>query len=83
MVAIGSRAGYMVLVKAADLIRLIERYAMRHGLGCRVEPGKGSHRKVWLGTRRSVVPLHGGDLPLGTYRAVLRQLGITERDLEG
>ena len=76
-------AGYIVLVKAADLIRSIERYATRHGLGCRVEQGKGSHRKIWLGARRSVVPFHGGDLPLGTYRAILRQLAITERDLEG
>jgi len=73
----------MILAKAADFIRSIERYASRHGLGCRVEPGKGSHRKVRLGARLSVVPLHGGDLPLGTYRAILRQLGITERDLEG
>ena len=75
--------GYIVPVKAADLIRSIERYAARCGLGYRVEQGKGSHRKIWLGARRSMVPLHGGDLPLGTYRAILRQLGITERDLEG
>lgn len=69
-------------VKATELVRLVERYAVRKGIPYRAEAGKGSHRKVWLGDHRSVVPIHSGDLPTGTYRAILRQLGITERDLE-
>nr|ATZ76337.1 HicA family toxin [uncultured Alphaproteobacteria bacterium] len=70
------------MVRADDLIRAIERYAARHGIVCRTASGKGSHRKIWLGTRRSVVPCHGGDLPVGTYRAILRRLEIADSDLK-
>ena len=70
-------------VKANELVRLIERYAGRNGLPYRAQAGKGSHLKIWLGERRSVVPIHGGDLPAGTYQAILRQLGLTKHDLEG
>jgi hypothetical protein len=38
--------------------------------------------KVWHGAGRSVIPVHRGDLPDGTYRAILKQLGLTEADLE-
>lgn len=70
-------------MRAADLVRAIERYATREGLRCEIKPGKGSHRKIVLGHRRSVIPMHGGDLPTGTYRAILKQLGVAEVDLEG
>jgi predicted RNA binding protein YcfA (HicA-like mRNA interferase family) len=73
---------HLIAVKADDLIRAIERYASRTGIGYRSEAGKGSHRKIWLGASRSVVPVHRGDLPTGTYRAILRQLGIAESDLK-
>lgn len=70
-------------MRAADLVRAIERYARREGLECEVKQGKGSHRKIVLGRRRSVIPMHGGDLPTGTYRAILKQLGVADEDLEG
>jgi len=44
--------------------------------------GKGSHVKVQHGSARTVVPTHSGDLASGTLRAVLRQLGLSEKDLE-
>ena len=44
--------------------------------------GKGSHGMVSFGERRSFVPLHGGDLPPGTRRAILRQLGVRPEELE-
>ena len=44
--------------------------------------GKGSHAMVSFGERRSFVPLHGGDLPTGTRRAILRQLGVRPEELE-
>ena len=37
---------------------------------------------VSFGERRSFVPLHGGDLPPGTRRAILRQLGVRPKELE-
>lgn len=69
-------------MRAADLIRAVERCASRRGLDFENAPGKGSHRKIRLGKRRSVVPVHSGDLPKGTYRAILKQLDLSERDLE-
>jgi hypothetical protein len=29
-----------------------------------------------------VVPMHRGDIASATYRAILKQLGLTEQDLE-
>jgi YcfA-like protein. len=69
-------------VRADDLIRAIERYATRNGVMYRAESGKGSHLKIWLGGCRSVVPIHRGDLPIGTYKGILRQLDISESDLK-
>ncbi|MGC9269127.1 type II toxin-antitoxin system HicA family toxin [Acidiphilium sp.] len=69
-------------MRVDDLIRAIERYAARNSVTYRAESGKGSHRKIWLGGCRSVVPIHRGDLPIGTYKAILRQLGISESDLK-
>jgi predicted RNA binding protein YcfA (HicA-like mRNA interferase family) len=63
-------------MKATEMVRLIERYARRHSVPYRAEHGKGSHLKLWLGDRRTVVPIHPGAMPIGTYRAILRQLGI-------
>ena len=43
--------------------------------------GKGSHVLVCVGSRRSFVP-SSRDLPAGTRRAILRQLGVSPSDLE-
>jgi len=49
-------------------------------LGCEfVRQGSGSHEIWWnpASERFSVIPRHGGrDLPAGTLRTILRQLGI-------
>ncbi len=67
---------------ARRLLRLLRRRAARLGLRHEEAEGKGSHLKVWHGAGRTVVPMHRGDLPDGTYRAILKQLGLTEADLE-
>jgi mRNA interferase HicA len=67
---------YVVPMKPADLKRRLARK------GATFQPGKGSHLKVSLGDLRSVLPMHGGDMPIGTFKAILKQLGLTERDLE-
>lgn len=53
-------------------------------LGCEIaRQGKGSH-VTWLNPAtgaRSVIPDHGGqDLPPGTVRSILKQLGIDRDD---
>jgi mRNA interferase HicA len=48
-------------------------------LGASFEPGKGGHIKVTLNGRRSVLPMHGSkELKTGTWRAILKQLGVRE-----
>jgi mRNA interferase HicA len=45
-------------------------------LGARFESGKGGHLKVFLNGKRSVLPMHSGELPKGTEMAIRKQLGI-------
>ena len=64
------------------LLGLLRRRATRLGLRHEEAQGKGSHLKVRHGSGATVIPMHRGDMPTGTYRAILRQLGLTEADLE-
>jgi mRNA interferase HicA len=56
-----------------------KRYLQK--LGARFESGKGGHLKVTLNGRFSILPMHGSgkELPTGTWRAILKQLGIEEK----
>jgi predicted RNA binding protein YcfA (HicA-like mRNA interferase family) len=38
---------------------------------------RGSHRIFARGSRRAIVPMHGGDLKPGTLRAILDSAGLT------
>jgi mRNA interferase HicA len=68
-------------MKAADLLRRLHRLATKRGWKIFVTEG-GDHTKVRLNGRGTTVPRHRGDLKTGTYRAILKQLGVTEADLE-
>jgi mRNA interferase HicA len=46
------------------------------GLGATFLPGKGSHIRVMLNGRRSVLPMHAKELKKGTLEAIKKQLGI-------
>jgi mRNA interferase HicA len=46
--------------------------------GATFTQGKGSHLKVTLNGKKSVLPMHNGDLPLGTVNGILKQLGLKE-----
>ncbi len=51
--------------------------AWLESLGATFKPGKGSHLKVYLNGRRSVIPMHGSkDIPTGTLHAIMKQLGV-------
>jgi predicted RNA binding protein YcfA (HicA-like mRNA interferase family) len=64
--------------------RDVRRALLRAGF---VEGGqKGSHlrlERLAAGDepRRVILPMHRGDLPLGTLRAILRAAGLSEDDL--
>lgn len=45
--------------------------------GATFEPGKGSHLKVYLNGRQTVLPMHGKtELGKGLEAAIKRQLGL-------
>lgn len=44
--------------------------------GVRIESGT-RHDKLYYEGRQSVLPRHAGDLPEGTRRAIIKQLGLT------
>ncbi len=70
-------------LRASDLIRRLSCLAKRRGWSWPEQAGKGSHRKIWLNERFSVIPMHAGDMKPGTLRAIPRDLAVTEDDLEG
>jgi predicted RNA binding protein YcfA (HicA-like mRNA interferase family) len=68
-------------VKPADLIRRLNRLARLRDWEIKTVEG-GSHSKVTLNGRRTTIGRHAADLKTGTFRGILKQLGLTETDLE-
>ena len=54
-------------------------------LGCVLKrQAKGSH-EIWHNprvNRSAVIPNHPGDIPVGTFQAILKHLDITRDDLD-
>jgi len=69
-------------MKPLDLLRILRRRATRLHLEHSERPAKGGHVLVRHGGRTATVAMHRQELPGGTWRAIQRQLGITEQDLE-
>jgi len=68
-----------------ELIRRLRRLARRRRVAFEVarDRGKGDHWLVQFGPRRQPVPgAKGRDLASGTLHSILRNLGLSERDLE-
>jgi len=70
-------------VRGNEFIRMIRKHAKRNGKAFEWRPdrGKGSHGLLILGDRRTVVRNPKDELKTGTYHGMLKQLGLTERDL--
>jgi mRNA interferase HicA len=70
-------------MRGNEFIRRIQRYAKASGLACewRADRGKGSHGVLILGDKRTVVRNPKDELKTGTYHAMLKQLGLTEREI--
>ena len=58
--------------------------AKRRGISAeyRAERGKGSHGTLYFGQRRTIVRNLKDELKIGTFHAMLKQLGLTRTDLE-
>lgn len=68
-------------MKPAELLRRLKRLASKNGWDIELQEG-ANHTKVWLHGRRSIVSRHSSDLKTGTFNGILKQLGVSERDLE-
>jgi mRNA interferase HicA len=44
--------------------------------GATFKPGKGSHLKVRLNGKASILPMHGKELKIGLVEAIKKQLGL-------
>jgi mRNA interferase HicA len=70
-------------MRGNEFIRKVGKYAKANGLAFdwRADRGKGSHGVLILGDRRTVVRNPKDELKTGTYHAMLKHLGITDRDI--
>lgn len=70
-------------MRGNEFIRRVQRHAKKAGVPCgwRADRGKGSHGLLTLGDRRTVVRDPKDELKTGTYHAMLKQLGLTEKDI--
>ena len=69
-------------MKPADLLRRLHRLATRREWEIAETQGAGSHRKVRLNGKTTVIAMHRADMPTGAFRKVLKDLGLTADDLE-
>lgn len=44
--------------------------------GATFQTGKGSHLKVYLNGRQSILPMHSAELKTGTVEGIKKQLGL-------
>ncbi len=70
-------------MKGSEFIRRVRRLGRRQGVPVevRAERGKGSHRMLFFGDRRTVVRDPKDELKTGTLHAMLKQLGLALEDL--
>jgi len=77
----------MKAMKGGEFIKRIQKLAKERGFACSWHPGmgmgmgKGSHSVLKLGDTRTVVRNPKDELKTGTYHAMLKQLGVSEKDL--
>ena len=70
-------------MRGNEFIRKIQKLAKEKNLACewRADRGKGSYGLLVIGNRRTVVRNPKDELKTGTYHAMLKQLGLTEKDI--
>jgi predicted RNA binding protein YcfA (HicA-like mRNA interferase family) len=70
-------------VKGSEFLRRVQRLSRRRGWPCEWRParGKGSHGLLLVNGRRTTVPNLKAEMKRGLYFGLLRNLGITEKDL--
>jgi mRNA interferase HicA len=67
-----------------ELLRRLRRLGQQRGVDVRLDElrGKGSHAALHYGSRRTTLKDRRKEIGPGLLRDMLRQLGLTPRDLE-
>ena len=69
--------GRLRVISSREMVRLLER------LGFVVARQRGAHKRlIHPDGRRTTVPEHGGDLPRGTIRAILTDVGLSVQEYD-
>jgi len=71
-------------MRGSELVKKVEMLGKEKGITVRLDKkrGKGSHQTLYFGERKTTVRNPKDELKTGTYHAMLKQLGITEKDLK-
>jgi mRNA interferase HicA len=71
-------------MRGNELIKKVAALGKERGIAVRVDKkrGKGSHQTLYFGERKTVIRNPKDELKTGTYHAMLKQLGISERDMK-
>jgi mRNA interferase HicA len=71
-------------MRGNELIKKIEALGKESGIAVRIDKkrGKGSHQTLYFGDRKTIIRNPKDELKTGTYHAMLKQLGISEKDLK-
>ena len=72
-------------MKGSEFVRRVRKVGRKRGLTVLfvAERGKGSHGTLYFGTSFTVVRDLKDELKTGTLHAMLKQLGLTLKDIEG
>ena len=70
-------------MRGNEFIKRLQDVAKRRGIPFHVarKRGKGSHVTVYFGDRVTIVRNPKDELKTGTFHAMLKQLGLREKDL--
>ncbi len=64
------------MASSRDIIRVLER----HGFVIRSQ--NGSHVKLVKEERHAIVPHPRKDMPIGTYKSIIKQSGLKQEEFE-
>lgn len=75
---------YILSMKGDEFISRIKRLGKRRGVGVRFEKrhGKGSHGTLYYGEHKTTVKGRKKEIGEGLLRAMLKQLGLSKKDIE-
>jgi len=70
-------------MKGSEFLRKIKKLGNENGIKVELvqRRGKGSHSTLFYGERFTIIRHLSDEIKTGTYKAMLKQLGITESQL--